>query len=216
MIAGTGTVAVGRDPVGNEFRTIGEGRAFGDFGDEFDVSELAVRAVADQFTGRGPATMLSDMLCERLGEPSVESMLERLARYDPRFRAPELQNLTPMVLAATEGGDLVARNVLEDIGRGARRGGGRRRPPFEPVEPAGRGGARRAGCSGRPTATCWTSWSSACGTRRRGQSCDCSARPPVVGAALMAMELAKMPITVNAAARLRSEITKRFWGEGTA
>ena len=42
VIAGTGTVAVGRDPVGNEFRTIGEGRVFGDFGDEFDVSELAV------------------------------------------------------------------------------------------------------------------------------------------------------------------------------
>ena len=32
----------------------------------------------------------------------------------------------------------------------------------------------------------------------------------------MAMELAKMPITVNAAARLRSEVTQRFWGEGTA
>jgi len=116
VIAGTGTVAVGRDPVGNEFRTIGEGRTFGDFGDEFDVSELAVAAVADQYTGRGPATMLTDMLCERLGESSVEAMLERLARFDPRFRAPELQNLTPMVLAATEAGDLVARTVLERIG----------------------------------------------------------------------------------------------------
>ena len=143
VIAGTGTVAVGRDPVGNEFRTIGEGRAFGDFGDEFDVSELAVRAVADQFTGRGPATMLSDMLCERLGEASVESMLERLARYDPRFRAPELQNLTPMVLAATEGGDLVARNVLEDIGRALGEAAGVVARRLNLSEPAGGGGACR-------------------------------------------------------------------------
>ena len=143
VIAGTGTVAVGRDPVGNEFRTIGEGRAFGDFGDEFDVSELAVRAVADQYTGRGPATMLSDMLCERLGEPSVESLLERLARYDPRFRAPELQNLTPMVLAATEGGRPGRPQRARGHRPGARRGRGRGRSPPEPVEPAGGGGARR-------------------------------------------------------------------------
>src|SRR6186997_1080195 len=61
VIAGTGTIAVGRDPVGTEFRTVGEGRAFGDFGDEFDVSELAVRAVADHYTGRGPATILTEM-----------------------------------------------------------------------------------------------------------------------------------------------------------
>ena len=40
------------------------------------------------------------------------------------------------------------------------------------------------------------------------------ASPPVVGAALMAMELATMPVTVNAAARLRGEATARFWGEG--
>ena len=80
VIAGTGTVAVGRDPVGNEFRTIGEGRVFGDFGDEFDVSELAVRAVADHYTGRGPATMLSDMLCERLGQPTVASRCSSSSR----------------------------------------------------------------------------------------------------------------------------------------
>ena len=56
------------------------------------------------------------MLRERLGQPNVETMLEQLARHDPRLRAPELQNLTPMVLAATEDGRFVARTVLERIG----------------------------------------------------------------------------------------------------
>ncbi len=215
VIAGTGTVAVGRDPVGNEFRTIGEGRAFGDFGDEFDVSELAVRAVADQFTGRGPATMLSDMLCERLGESSVASMLERLARYDPRFRAPELQNLTPMVLAATEGGDLVARNVLEDIGRALGEAAGvvARRLNLSnlPVEVVLAGGLFR-------TPNRYLLDELEFGVRHTAPRAELRllASPPVVGAALMAMELAKMPITVNAAGRLRSEITQRFWGEGSA
>jgi N-acetylglucosamine kinase-like BadF-type ATPase len=215
VIAGTGTVAVGRDPVGNEFRTIGEGRAFGDFGDEFDVSELAVRAVANQYTGRGPATMLSDMLCERLGEPSVEALLERLARYDPRFRAPELQNLTPMVLAATEGGDLVARNVLEDIGRALGEAAGvvARRLNLSnlPVEVVLAGGLFR-------TPNRYLLDELEFGVRHTAPRAELRllGSPPVVGAALMAMELAKMPITVNAAARLRSETTQRFWGKGTA
>ena len=37
--------------------------------------------------------------------------------------------------------------------------------------------------------------------------------PPVVGAALLAMELAEVPITGNAATRLRTDTTARFWGE---
>jgi hypothetical protein len=36
--------------------------------------------------------------------------------------------------------------------------------------------------------------------------------PPVLGAALLAMEVAHVPITGNASARLRADITTRFWG----
>jgi N-acetylglucosamine kinase-like BadF-type ATPase len=212
VIAGTGTVAVGRDPVGNEFRTIGEGRTFGDFGDEFDVSELAVAAVADQYTGRGPATMLTDMLLERLGESSVESMLERLARFDPRFRAPELQNLTPMVLAATEAGDLVARTVLERIGQALGEAAGvvARRLNLSnlPVEVVLAGGLFR-------TPNRYLLDELELGVRRTAPRAEIRqlTAPPVVGAALMALELARVPITSNASARLRDEATTRFWGQ---
>jgi N-acetylglucosamine kinase-like BadF-type ATPase len=47
-----------------------------------DASELAVRAVADQYTGRGPSTILADMPCEHLGAESVPAMIERLCRED--------------------------------------------------------------------------------------------------------------------------------------
>jgi N-acetylglucosamine kinase-like BadF-type ATPase len=214
VIAGTGTVAVGRDPVGNEFRTVGEGRTFGDFGDEFDVSELAVAAVADQYTGRGPVTLLSDMLCERLGEPSVEALLERLARHDPRFRSPELQNLTPMVLAATEAGDLVARTVLERIGYALGEAAGvvARRLNLSnlPVEVVLAGGLFR-------TPNRYLLDELELGVRRTAPRAEVRllTAPPVVGAALMAMELAKVPITSNASARLREEVTERFWGPQT-
>ncbi len=212
VIAGTGTVAVGRDPVGNEFRTIGEGRTFGDFGDEFDVSELAVAAVADEYTGRGPATMLTDMLCERLGESSVEAMLEHLARFDPRFRAPELQNLTPMVLAAAEAGDLIARTVLERIGLALGEAAGvvARRLNLSnlPVEVVLAGGLFR-------TPNRYLLDELELGVRRTAPRAEVRllTSPPVVGAALMAMELAKTPITSNASTRLREEVTAHFWGK---
>jgi N-acetylglucosamine kinase-like BadF-type ATPase len=215
VIAGTGTVAVGRDPVGNEFRTIGEGRTFGDFGDEFDVSELAVAAVADQYTGRGPATMLTDMLLERLGESSVEAMLERLARFDPRFRAPELQNLTPMVLAATEAGDLVARTVLERIGQALGEAAGvvARRLNLSnlPVEVVLAGGLFR-------TPNRYLLDELELGVRHTAPRAEVHLLtcPPVVGAALMAMELDRIPITSNASARLRDEATSHFWGRPAA
>jgi len=210
VIAGTGTIAVGRDPVGTEFRTVGEGRAFGDFGDEFDVSELAVRAVADQYTGRGPVTMLTEMLCERLGEPTVESLLERLARTDPSLRQPALQNLTPMVLAATEAGDLVARTVLERIGLALGEAAGvvARRLDLTnlPVEVVLAGGLFR-------TPNRYLLDELELGVRRTAPRAELRqlTAPPVVGAALMALEVALEPITSNASARVRDEVTAHFW-----
>jgi len=212
VVAGTGTVAAGRNPAGDEFRTLGEGAIFGDFGDEFDVSELAVRAVADHYTGRGPVTMLSEMLCERLGQPTVEAMLEQLARHDPRLRAPELQNMTPMVLAATEAGDLVARTVLERIGEALGEAAGvvARRLNLSnlPVEVVLAGGLFR-------TPNRYLLDELELGVRRTAPRAEVRSltAPPVVGAALMALELAKVPITSNAASRVREETTRRFWGE---
>lgn len=211
LVAGTGTVAVGRDPVGNEFRTIGEGRAFGDFGDEFDVSELAVEAVANEYTGRGPATLLTEMLCERLGAPSSDVMLERLARQDPLVRSPDLQNLTPMVLAAAEAGDLIARDVLERIGGALGESAGlvarRLNMTNLPVEVVLAGGLFRT-----PNPYLLDELELRVRSTAPRAELRLLTAPPVLGAALLAMEVAHVPITVNASAQLRADITARFWG----
>jgi len=159
--------------------------------------------------------MLTDMLCERLGESSVEAMLERLARFDPRFRAPELQNLTPMVLAATEAGDLVARTVLERIGEALGEAAGvvARRLNLSnlPVEVVLAGGLFR-------TPNRYLLDELELGVRRTAPRAEVRllSSPPVVGAALMAMELAQIPITSNASSRLRDEVTPHFWGRPEA
>ena len=64
---------------------------FGDFGDEFDVSELAVRAVADQYTGRGPSTMLSRDAVRAPGRGvGGRDARSSSAGEDPRMRSPEV------------------------------------------------------------------------------------------------------------------------------
>jgi N-acetylglucosamine kinase-like BadF-type ATPase len=117
VIAGTGTVTAGRNPAGEVFRTLGLGTPYGDFGSANDVSVAAVRAVADAHTGRGPSTGLCDRMCEYLGVETIAEALERVSRRDHGGRIEdEVQDFAPVVIAAANGGDLVARDILDRAG----------------------------------------------------------------------------------------------------
>jgi N-acetylglucosamine kinase-like BadF-type ATPase len=207
VIAGTGTIAAGRDPAGNEYRTLGLGRVYGDFGSEFDVSELAVRAVADSYTGRGPSTMLTNLLCARSGEATAEGLLERISRADTRLRSPEVANMAPLVLEATEAGDLVARQILEEIGQalGATVGHVATRLGMEDLEftVVLAGGLFR-------TPNRYLLDQLELGARRTAPHASLSilTAPPVVGAVLIALELAGPEIRAGLAPRLAADVTR--------
>jgi len=100
VIAGTGTVAAGRDPAGRTFRTFGLEPMYGDFGSATDVAEEAVHAVADAYTGRGPATTLSELLPPLAGCASPVELLQRLSRG-----AIPLPPAAPLVLQEAAAGD---------------------------------------------------------------------------------------------------------------
>ena len=112
VIAGTGSVAAGRSRTGASFRTLGQGAEFGDAGSASDVSDAALRAVADAYTGRGPQTELTELLCTLHGCRSAEELLERASRGVERSRSA-----APTVLRAAEAGDQVARGIVEWAGR---------------------------------------------------------------------------------------------------
>ena len=209
----TGTIVAGRDPAGNEFRTLGLGRVFGDFGSEFDVSELAVSAVADEYVGRGPSTMLSELLCSRTGVGTVEELLERISRADTRLRSPEVANMAPLVLQATEAGDLVARQILEEIGHSLGESAGyvashlgMRDLDFQVV---------LAGNLFR-TPNRYLLDQLELGVRRTAPMASLSIldAPPVVGAVLMALELASPSIVPGVAMALGQAASRRFRSGG--
>jgi N-acetylglucosamine kinase-like BadF-type ATPase len=111
VIAGTGAVAAGRNPRGDEFRTLGQGPQFGDFGSGLDIADEAVRAVAEAFTEMGPPTTLSQTLPAVAGVDSPEAFLEKMSRSPipvDTFAAP--------VLEAAEKGDAAARSIVDRAG----------------------------------------------------------------------------------------------------
>jgi N-acetylglucosamine kinase-like BadF-type ATPase len=108
MIAGTGTVVAGRNRAGETFRTLGLGRLLGDDGSASDVAEQVIRAVARAYTGRAPATSLSDGLMKLTDAESVEQMLEEYSRGGE----PEL-NAAPLALEHAARGDAVAIGIVE-------------------------------------------------------------------------------------------------------
>lgn len=111
VIAGTGHVAAGRDPAGRTVRTLGLGPMYGDFGSATDVAEEAVRAVADAYTGRGPATSLSRLLPPLAGCASAEQLLQRLSR-----ELVPLPEAAPLVLQEAEAGDPACRQIVLHAG----------------------------------------------------------------------------------------------------
>jgi N-acetylglucosamine kinase-like BadF-type ATPase len=112
VIAGTGAIAAGRASDGRTFRTLGQGAEFGDTGSASDVSDAALLAVANAYTGRGPATELTELLCTLYGCRSAAELLERASRGDERSRSA-----APTVLRSAENGDEVARGIVRWAGR---------------------------------------------------------------------------------------------------
>jgi N-acetylglucosamine kinase-like BadF-type ATPase len=118
VVAGGGSVVAGRNARDERFRTLGLGPLFGDFSSAIDVSEEAVRAVARAFTGRGPATSLTEALCRRFERPTAANLLEHLSRRELHGRIEnEVENVSPLVIEAAAEGDGVSREILDRVGR---------------------------------------------------------------------------------------------------
>jgi N-acetylglucosamine kinase-like BadF-type ATPase len=111
IIAGTGSVVSGRNRNGEEYRSLGLGRLYGDFGSQTDVSEMAITAVADAFTGRGPQTALTTLMCAGCGVQSVVDLLDGIARG-----RIDTSLFSPLVVQAAADDDAVSRALLTQAG----------------------------------------------------------------------------------------------------
>jgi N-acetylglucosamine kinase-like BadF-type ATPase len=109
-IAGTGSIAFGRNAAGREMRAGGWGYVFGDEGSGFDICRQALRAALRQEEGWGPATALHAMLLAATASRSANEVLHRF--YTDEWPRSRVASLAGLVDTAASEGDAVARAIL--------------------------------------------------------------------------------------------------------
>ena len=111
VIAGTGSIAFGRDKSGKSARAGGWGYVFGDEGGAFDFTRRALRASLRFEEGWGTPTSLRERLLHRTGATTANELLHRL--YGDMSRSA-IAALADVVTEAAESGDLVAARILQE------------------------------------------------------------------------------------------------------
>jgi N-acetylglucosamine kinase-like BadF-type ATPase len=111
-IAGTGSIAFGRNAEGLTARAGGWGYIFGDEGGAFDIVRQALRAALRVEEGWGAQTGLRALLLEATGSRDANQALHRM--YTPDWPRDRVATLAPLVDAAATAGDVVAKRILAD------------------------------------------------------------------------------------------------------
>jgi N-acetylglucosamine kinase-like BadF-type ATPase len=115
VIAGTGSIAYGRNAEGRTARAGGWGYIFGDEGGAFDIGRQALRAALRMEEGWGPPTRLRELLVEAVGARDANDVLHRFYGTDwPRSR---VATLAPLVERAAVEGDPVAAEIIGSAGQ---------------------------------------------------------------------------------------------------
>jgi len=108
LIAGTGSIALGRNAKGELARAGGYGMWIGDAGSAYDIGRQATLAVARARDFAAPATILTEMILTTLACSAWDDVVEKVAA-GPGFVFPRL---VPAVMQAADEGDSAARNIL--------------------------------------------------------------------------------------------------------
>jgi N-acetylglucosamine kinase-like BadF-type ATPase len=108
LIAGTGSVAYGRNAAGDTARAGGYGPWIGDEGSAFEIGRRAVAAVARTRDHAAPTSLLSEMIPAALGCPDWEDLTQRIMSDPDKVFPP----LFSVVAEAAEQNDSAAMEIL--------------------------------------------------------------------------------------------------------
>ena len=110
LIAGTGSLAWGRNPQNQTARSGGWGYLFGDEGSAFAIGRALLQAVSCSSDGRGPATCLVDDVLQQLQISSAAEIVT--AVYSHEIPRSVIDSLAPLAFSAADRMDVVACDIL--------------------------------------------------------------------------------------------------------
>ena len=111
IVAGTGSIAYGRDGDGRAARAGGWGYLLGDEGGGFWIGRAALSAVVRQFDQRGPVTLLTELVLKEMQLTTPAEVIHAI--YDRGLQRHAIAGIAAVVQRATEAGDAVAAEILD-------------------------------------------------------------------------------------------------------
>ena len=112
IIAGTGSVAGGRNSKGDYKRCGGWGYIVGDEGSAYYLGRRAITAILWAYDRRGENTLLREKIFRALKIKSEEEIIRKI--YVEKMTVKEIAKLAPLVTETAKEGDKVARDIIED------------------------------------------------------------------------------------------------------
>lgn len=111
LIAGTGSIAYGRDATGHAARAGGWGYVLGDEGSGFWLGRQAVRAILRAADRRGPDTALAPAVLAHFGLSRPQELVQPI--YEGGMRPKVVAALASIVGDAADAGDPVAARLVD-------------------------------------------------------------------------------------------------------
>jgi len=109
-LAGTGSCILGVGADGRRVKVGGWGPIFGDEGSAYRIGQMALRAAARYFDGRGEKTALLEAILKDFGIGDFQQTISRV--YQKGLEPREIAALSRTAYRAAEAGDEVARRIF--------------------------------------------------------------------------------------------------------
>lgn len=110
LIAGTGSIALGRDASGATARAGGWGYVLGDEGSGYDFGRQALQAATRAADGRGQPTLLLDLILQQWDLRHATDLIGQVYPFPDTIRIARLSSL---VFAASRQGDQPASEIIQ-------------------------------------------------------------------------------------------------------
>ncbi|MBE3557985.1 MAG: ATPase [Ktedonobacteraceae bacterium] len=118
LVAGTGSIALGRDGLGRRVRCGGWGHVLGDEGSGYDLGRQALQAAVRAADGRGPQTMLLDLILRHWQLQQADDLIGKVYGEDEAGDdASAIAHLSTYVFTAARQYDLEAQRIVQQGAR---------------------------------------------------------------------------------------------------
>jgi N-acetylglucosamine kinase-like BadF-type ATPase len=114
VIAGTGSICLGKNDAGETAIAGGWGPLAGDEGGGIGIAEQALHQIAKASDGRGIPTSLSSRAAEYFRASGPENLI--VAIYSPQMDNSRIAGFARHVVEAAQEGDQVAENIIKEAG----------------------------------------------------------------------------------------------------